>query len=103
MKDVKHFYHATHIDNLGDILTKGIEIRGEGVYLADSAFNAAKFLIIRGLVGSIIVFKIKASKLDLTKLKESFDHSEDFFQCKAYLYDENIKEEMIDLNSVVKF
>lgn len=102
MKDIKHFYHATHIDNLGNILTKGIEIRGEGVYLADSAFNAAKFLIIRGLVGKIVVFKIKASSLKVTKLKESFDHSEAFFQCKAYLYSENINSTLIS-DQIVTF
>ena len=104
IKDIKYFYHATLKDNLYSIMKDGIKkdhLYG-GVFLADSSQNAAKFLIIRG-IKDIIVFKIDASKLNKNKLEESYDHSREFFKCRAYIYFDNIKPNAIDMNHIITY
>lgn len=87
-KSIPYFYHATSEDGFYAIMREGVKVVG-GVYLADSYQNAAKFLLIRG-VNPIYVIKISGKKLDKAKLSESFDHSESFFKCKAYVYDGDV-------------
>ena len=102
ISNIKYLYHATPYSNLGQILSQGITPYGEGIYLADSYQNAAKFLLLRS--SKVLVFKIKASKLDKKQLQESFDHSYNFFQCRAYIYTSGIiPTNILDLNSVRVF
>jgi RNA:NAD 2'-phosphotransferase (TPT1/KptA family) len=103
INSIKYFYHATPKSNLGKILTDGIIPHNGEIYLADSFQNAMKFLILRSSE-PIIVFKIKASKLKRGEIKESFDHSYEFFKCKAYTYSGGIiSTDNIDLNNVRVF
>ena len=92
-KSIPYFYHATSEDGFSAIMREGVKVNG-GVYLADSFQNAAKFLLIRG-VNPIYVIKISGKKLDKNLLSESFDHSESFFKCKAYVYDGDINPNKI--------
>lgn len=104
LNKIKTFYHATSKANLGSIMNDGIK-KGKiekVVYLSDSSQNAAKFLAIRGMK-EIIVFPIDASKLDKKELEESFDHSYDFFKCRAYLYYGDIPEEAIDFDKIMQY
>ena len=43
----------------------------------------------------IAVIKIKRSSLDKRKIIETFDHSYEFFKCKAYGYTEVIPSNLI--------
>ena len=101
---IKYFYHATSKDNLGNILSNGIKRDKieRVVYLTDKGEDAVKFLAMRGHT-NIIVFKITASKLDKSKIKESFDHSYSFFKCRAYIYDGDIKESAIDMEHIMQY
>lgn len=104
LNKIKTFYHATSKANLGTIIQDGIK-KGKVekvVYLADSSQNAAKFLAVRGMK-EIIVFPIDASKLDKKELEESFDHSYDFFKCRAYLYYGDIPVEAIDFDKIMQY
>jgi len=104
LNKIKTFYHATSKSNLGNIMQDGIK-KGKiekVVYLADSSQNAAKFLAVRGMK-EIIVFPIDASKLDRKELEESFDHSYDFFKCRAYLYYGDVPEEAIDFDKIMQY
>lgn len=89
------FYHATSYENLGSIMSKGIEPRGieKVVYLCKTPEDAAKFLLIRG-IKDIVSFAVE---LDLEDIEESFDHNISFFKCKAYTYDKKITPDMINL------
>ena len=49
--------------------------------------DAAKFVAIRGHDEVAVIEVI----LPANKVKESFDHSVQFFQCKAFMYEEDIK------------
>lgn len=49
--------------------------------------DAAKFVAIRGHDEVEVIEVI----LPANKVKESFDHSVQFFQCKAFMYEEDIK------------
>ena len=85
------YYHACTENTAKQIINDGkFKVNNwEGiVYLADSAVNAAKFLVVRHPGEPITVFEI--DNLDETKIEEQFDHSASFFQCKAYGYCENI-------------
>ena len=74
------FYHATHKDNLGAILTTGLKPGIDGyTYLCKDPVDAAKFVFIRG-IRDIVVFEVD---LDEDEVEETFDHSEGFFKCKA--------------------
>lgn len=104
INDAKYYWHATSMDNLGSIMSNGIKKdRMEGVvYLADSAQNAAKFLVVRG-IKEIVSLRISAKKLDPSKLSESFDHVQSFFECKAYIYEGDIPESAIDFTKSLKY
>lgn len=57
------------------------------VYLCEKPQDAAKFVAIRGHDEVAVIEVI----LPANKVKESFDHSVQFFQCKAFMYEEDIK------------
>ena len=84
------YYHATSNSNFHSILDAGeIKPGYDGiVYLADSAENAIKFIALRCFTETINIFEIDG--LDESKVEETFDHSESFFQCKAYGYPDPI-------------
>ena len=78
---ITKYYHATDYNNVGSILLEGIKTSWDGViYLCTSASDAAKFCAIHG-IKHILVVEVE---LDDSEVKESFDHSEEFFKCKAY-------------------
>jgi len=88
----KTYYHATPYENLPSIIEKGI-LRGQDgyVYLTTDPVDATKFLRIRGY-DEILVCEV-ALEEDL--VEESYDHSEAFFRCKAYIYPEDIPSDEI--------
>ena len=83
-------YHATDYKNLGSILVNGLNKSIEGgVYLADSSINAIKFTAMRGME-EILVLEVSMNKLDSGLLEEAFDHDENIFGCKAWVYLDSI-------------
>lgn len=83
----KTYYHATPFENLESIMDQGILKGHDGfVYLTIWPDDAAKFVAIRGC-RKILVLGVEIEE-DL--VNESFDHSEAFFKCKAYMYNEDI-------------
>lgn len=89
----KTYYHATPFENFESIARQGIlKNRYEGVvYLTEKPEEAARFLAIR-LCREILVCEVE---VDESLVKESFDHNEAFFKCRAYVYHGNIKPEEI--------
>lgn len=84
---LKSYYHATPFENLAPIFSEGIKTGCDGViYLANKSEEAARFVAIRGHK-KILTIEVK---VDESLVEESFDHSESFFKCKAYLYPKNI-------------
>ena len=89
------YYHATTEQAGKGIIADGVIKTGfDGVvYLADSVNNACKFLLIRFVSDPIVIFEI--DNLDESKVEESYDHSEAFFKCKAWMYPEDIPVTLI--------
>ena len=84
---LKSYYHATPFENLNSIFKKGILKGIDGVvYLTEKPEEAARFVAIRGCK-KILVIEVEVEDY---MVEESFDHSESFFQCKAYSYPDNI-------------
>ena len=85
----KKYYHAATPETMEKIIADGVVKRGwDGcVYLCEKPQDAAKFVAIRGheIVDVIEVI------LPADKVKESSDHSIQFFQCRAYRYEEDVK------------
>jgi hypothetical protein len=104
INNIPYFYHATSYINLGKIINQGLKVdKIEGViYLTDDPKDALKFLYIRG-IKDLIVIKLKASKLDKTKLYESFDHDYSFFKCRAYVYEKDIPMMNINLEWIKRY
>jgi hypothetical protein len=102
VKKIKFFYHATTKENFFKITSEGIKSHGGFVFLADTPGNAAKFLALRGLK-TIFVCCINANYLDKSKLYESYDHSREFFQCRAYMYKGDIIESALEMEKARKF
>ena len=102
---IKYFYHATPEKNFVGIMRNGIKPSGieNGVYLADTAEDAAKFMSLDLSNNLVYVFKISASKLNKNKLKESADHNIAFFECRAYFYQGTIDPEAFSHNNILKF
>lgn len=71
------------------IVADGVIKRGwDGyVYICEKPEDAVKFVAIRGHDEVAVIEVI----LPANKVKESFDHSVQFFQCKAFMYEEDIK------------
>ena len=71
------------------------------VYLCKEAVDSCKFLIIRGMKDMCVI----EVELEESEVSESYDHSESFFGCKAYMFNgdialsgkENIWEYSFDL------
>lgn len=84
----KRYYHATTPEAAQSILNDGvIKAKFGEVFLCDDPKDAAKFLAVR-LITEIVVFGMM---LDSDEVQESFDHSQKFFQCKAYVHNGDIK------------
>lgn len=85
----KKYYHAATPETMKKIIADGVVKRGwDGcVYLCEKPQDAAKFVAIRGHDEVAVIEVI----LPANKVKESFDHSVQFFQCKAFMYEEDIK------------
>jgi hypothetical protein len=87
---MKYLSHATNRDNFDNILANDLKVGIDGVvYLADSKENALKFMAFRPYK-EVVVFQIDVEQLDQDKLRESFDHNEGFFKCKAWMYTDDI-------------
>lgn len=83
----KSYYHATPSENLESILSGGLLKGIDGcVYLAETVEDSAKFLIIRGYKNISVVEVLLEEDL----IDESFDHSNSFFKCRAYVYYDDI-------------
>ena len=52
---------------------------------------------------TIFVCCINANYLNKKNLFESFDHSREFFKCRAYMYHGDITEESLELDKSKKF
>lgn len=83
------FYHATTPENMRKILDDGCIKHSVGnvVFLCRKPMDACKFLAIRG-IKKISVIEVELKK---NQTEESNDHSEAFFQCKAYTHEGDIK------------
>ena len=84
------YYHAATPDTMEKILNDGVLKKSpwDGVvYLCKDPIDACKFLVVRGFT----CLKVIEVELDENEVMESFDHSEAFFQCKAYMYPGNIE------------
>lgn len=80
------------MNNLGGILDKGITVGVDRVvYLCKTPRDALKFMYLRG-IKNVLVCEVK---VDDRYIKESFDHNEDIFKCKAYAYSKDIKVDEI--------
>mgnify|MGYP001623730981 CR=1 FL=1 len=92
---IEKYYHASSYDNYYSILDKGIKTDRFGeIFLCKKPEEAARFLVVRG-IKDIVAFEIE---LDDSEVKESFDHSETFFKCKAYTLNRDIKaDEILDI------
>ena len=93
---MKTFYHATSIENLPGILESGIEARNleKTVYMAETPQEALRFVALR-FYPETVVIKIKVPKKYEHKVVETFDHSYNFFKCRAFGYQGNIPLSMI--------
>lgn len=81
------YYHATDIKNTRSILEDGIKPGYDGVvYLCETPEDCLKFMLVRGY-HEAAVFEVD---LDESEVAESFDHSQTFFGCRAYMYPRTI-------------
>ena len=88
----KTYYHATPFENLESIMDQGLHKGCDGVvYLTEKPDEAVRFIAIRGCK-QILVLGIE---LEEDLVNESFDHSEAFFKCKAYSYEDDIPADEI--------
>lgn len=84
---LKSYYHATPFENLGSIISEGIHTGYDGVvYLTEKPYEAARFVAIRGCKKILVIEVIVEENM----VKESFDHNEQLFRCKAYTYPKDI-------------
>lgn len=91
------YYHATTEDCLTEIMKSGeIKVGIDGcIYLCKDPKDAAKFLAIR-LIDPIIVITLDLDECDI---QEQFDHSPNFFKCRAYGCMRNIfVDEILEIN-----
>ena len=89
---IKTYYHATPFENLESIMALGIFKGYDGVvYLTEKPEEAARFVAIRGCRQILIL----GVKLEEELVNESFDHSQAFFGCRAYTYNNDISVDEI--------
>ena len=83
------FYHAAPMDTMINIVGSGVlKSSWDGVvYLCKQPTDACKFLAIRGM-RKMSVIEVEMREEDV---EESHDHSERFFQCKAYMHYGDVK------------
>lgn len=100
---LKTYYHATPYENLESILDQGILRGSDGVvYLTEQPDEAARFVAIRGYK-KILVLGVE---MEENLIEESFDHSQLFFKCRAYMFQGDIPADEIteflsyDLNKI---
>lgn len=88
----KTYYHATPFENLESIMDQGI-LRGcDGVvYLTERPEEAARFVAIRGVMKILVV----GIEIEEDFIEESFDHSQAFFRCRAYMFKGDIPADEI--------
>jgi len=60
------------------------------------------FLKMRG-IEKIITFKIDANKLDKKSIFESFDHSQSFFGCRAFVYEKDINPNALVKSGIMQY
>lgn len=85
---MRYMWHSTDMNNLLSIMNKGLlPMNAEKtVYLAETESDALKFSVLRGY-DVTVTLKIKIYKRDEANVFETFDHSYDYFRCKAFGYD----------------
>lgn len=79
---MRTFYHATSFDNLGSVISTGLELRNieKLIYLCECPKDCLKFALLHGCK-SVLVCKVKVKDEDVI---ETFDHSAQFFQCRCF-------------------
>ena len=83
----KTYYHATSYSNLSSIISEGLKVGTDHIiYLCERATDSLKFAYVHG-VKNCLVCEVK---LDEKDVKETFDHSQEFFKCKCFGYDKTI-------------
>lgn len=82
------YFHATTHENAEKIMQDGAIRKGMdgGVYICKQPLEAARFIVIRGYETGTI-FEVE---LEDRKVFEAHDHNEAFFDCKAYMYMDDI-------------
>lgn len=83
------YYHAAPKETMMKIVGEGtIKKSWDGmVYLCKEAVDSCKFLIMRGMKEMSVI----EVELDESEVAESYDHSEAFFKCKAYMHSGDIE------------
>lgn len=83
------YYHAAPKETMIKIVGEGVIKKSwDGmVYLCKEAVDSCKFLVVRGMKEMSVI----EVELDENKVEESYDHSEYFFKCKAYMHNGDIK------------
>lgn len=86
----KTYYHATPQDNvIGKIMREGILPGWDGyVYLAESEIDALKFMYMKYFYRSANAptMAVIPIVLDDSEVKESFDHNQEWYGCRAWKY-----------------
>lgn len=96
----KSYYHATPFENLDSIIADGLKRGYDGVvYLAETPEDALKFLRIRFCTDTLVI----RVDLEEAEVEESFDHSQAFFQCRAFMYPHDIPSDELDINSMTRW
>ncbi len=89
-------YHVTAYENVNSIMVYGLHVSRleKAVFLADNNAGALMFGIMR-CYPKIVVMEVHIPKDKEHKLTESFDHSAEFFKCRAFMYLDNIPPEWL--------
>lgn len=98
---MKTYYHATQAENLESIIKDGLKRNNieQAIFLCDKPEDAAKFLRVR-LCPHFVVIPVQVHE---RFLEESFDHSEQFFKCKAWMYKKDIAPRYIDVDNILEY
>ena len=88
----KLYYHATDPNNLGSILGRGLVKGVDGcVYLTEKPEEACRFVAFRGYSEALVIEVM----LDEADVQESFDHNPNFFKCRAWYIESDIRKEQM--------
>ena len=98
---MKTYYHATPIENLQSIINEGIKRNNleKVVYLCEKPEDAAKFLRVH-LCEHFVVIPVKVHE---RFIEESFDHSYQFFKCRAFMYHKDIPVSNINIDEILEY